>query len=1187
MQLKRLEIKGFKSFADKTVLDFTDGITAVVGPNGSGKSNIIEAIRWVMGEQSAKTLRGGRMHDIIFSGTDTRKPINIAEVTLVLENQDGFLPVEFEEVSVTRRINRNGDSDYLINKDACRLKDIVDLFMDSGLGKESFSIISQGQVEAVFNSKAEDRRAIFEEAAGVFKYKTQKSKAERKLFETQDNLDRVQDILFELNGQLEPLREQKDIAQSYVKQKEELTDLDVALSVQTIEAYAKENKALKAQTQKLSEQILTVTTELEQDSSVVKEKKQALHKVETERDAIHARHIDSVKQIERTEARLRLVEEKEKHQDAFLGEKQAGLEKEQAQLDALKDELQEIEVLYNDQNQTVQEQKKAYQQKEEQLNRLMGNKEEAIETLRAQYIEAMQQKTSLNNEETYLSRQLSQTSLSSEKQKKQVQEVTGKLEETKSSLKTKKTELDELKVGLDQLLKQFKQTKAELDALNGAYQQKADRIMQLERQLNRAQAKRQSLAEMQENYAGYFAGVKAVMTAKDQLEGITGTVADMMDVPADYTEAIDVVLGAASQFIIVENEKAGRQAIAYLKQKKAGRATFLPLTTVKPRSLSPVNIDRASSVKGYIGIASELIHYDDKVKAVMGNLLGSTIVAQDLQSANAIAKAVNYSSRVVSLEGDVMNAGGSMTGGGGKRSSNAHLFSQKKEEKALRIEIDELEKTLALRKAESEREDQRRAELSTQLEDLRESGEDRRLAEKQLENEVTQLNEATVRLEREKTGLLFESGEAQTEEKSLTTQLKQVQHDHQQAVSRLEELKAEMDQLSSEKEDSEAQKDRLQTEKSAILEKWNQAREMLASTRSKKDSVSARIAQTEAAVQSLSVELDQLQQGEELESKEDLQDRLNQLKQQSEALDTEEQALKDRHARLDDAVSELDDTISLLQDKRSMLSEEKNQLEIRLSRCDVSIDHLLEYLSEEYSVSYEEARLNQPENLDKEETQKRVKLLKRGIEELGPVNLAAIEEYERVAERHDFLASQQQDLLEAKEKLYDTMDQMDTEVKKRFYETFSQVKEQFALVFPRMFGGGKAQLRLTDPENLLESGVEIEAQPPGKKLQSLSLLSGGERALTALSLLFAIIQVRPIPFCILDEAEAALDEANVRRFGRYLHEFASDTQFIVITHRKGTMEEADSLYGVTMREKGVSNLVSVQLQDIDETVEQA
>lgn len=1187
MQLKRLEIKGFKSFADKTVLDFTKGITAVVGPNGSGKSNIIEAIRWVMGEQSAKTLRGGRMHDVIFSGTDLRKSINIAEVTLVLDNQDGFLPVEFEEVSVTRRINRNGDSDYLINKENCRLKDIVDLFMDSGLGKESFSIISQGQVEAIFNSKAEDRRAIFEEAAGVFKYKTQKLKAERKLFETQDNLDRVQDILYELTAQLEPLKEQKDIAESFVKQKEELTDLDIALSVMKIDEYVQDQKSSKEKAEQFSRHALQLTQEIDSNTQIIKEKKHALHEVETRRDAIHDQHIESIKQIERTEASLRLVEEQEKHQDAFLSEKQGLLDREERQLSELEEQMADVKQTYSEQSEQVSQLKDDYTQKEDQLKRLLGNKEEAIEALRADYIEAMQEKTSLKNEETYLTRQLNQTSLSSEKQNKAVRDVTEKLAESEASLKEKEAELADLKTDLDELLRSFKETKARLDDIESSYGQKASRISQLQQQLNRAQAKQQSLAEMQENYAGYFAGVKAVMTAKNQLDGIVGTVADMMDVPTDYTEAIDVVLGAASQFVIVEDEKAGRDAIQHLKQKRAGRATFLPLTTIKQRSVAGHHISRAGSTDGYIGIASELIQYDDKVSSVMKNLLGSTIVAKDLQSANAIAKAVQYSVRVVSLEGDVMNAGGSMTGGGGKRSSNAHLFSQKKEEKALRIQIDELEKTLSLRQEENRTEQEQRTQLSAQLEDLRASGEDKRLAEKQLEYEVTQLTETVRRLEREKKGLLFEVNEASTEESTLSEQLKDVQSKRTEADETLVRLKAEMDQLSDEKENREEQKERLQAEQGEILEAWNQAREALASTRSRRDSLADQITQVEEAISAIKEDLDQLERGEELESKEDLDARLSQLNDEADELRRSEQKLKTEHSELDRAVTDLEELTANLQERRSNLQGEKNQLDIQISRLDVSIDHLLDYLSEEYTISYEEAKLNQPDDIDREDTQKRVKLLKRGIEELGPVNIGSIDEYERVHERHSFLATQQQDLLEAKEKLYDTMDQMDNEVKKRFYETFSQVRDQFAIVFPRMFGGGRAELRLTDPDDLLESGIEIVAQPPGKKLQSLSLLSGGERALTALSLLFAIIQVRPIPFCILDEAEAALDEANVTRFGRYLHEFASDTQFIVITHRKGTMEEADSLYGVTMKEKGVSKLVSVQLQDLDERVEQA
>ncbi|GAA0353389.1 chromosome segregation protein SMC [Alkalibacterium iburiense] len=1186
MQLKRLEIKGFKSFADKTVLDFTGGITAVVGPNGSGKSNIIEAIRWVMGEQSARTLRGGRMHDVIFAGSDSRKPINIAEVTLVLDNEDDFLPIDFEEVSVTRRINRNGDSDYFINRESCRLKDIVDLFMDSGLGKESFSIISQGQVEAIFNSKAEDRRAIFEEAAGVLKYKKQKEKAERKLFETQDNLDRVQDILFELKGQVEPLKEQKDKAESYVNQKEELTDLDIALSVMKIDEYVAEQKESKDKIEHLTQQATHLTEQMEEQAALIKEKKGLLQDLKARRDLLQEKTIESVQLIERTEARLRLVEEKERHKDAFLSEKQASIQKEMSLLESLQTELKETSAEHASHLEAIKAYKLDHKRLEDQLHRLMGNKEEAMEALRSDYIEAMQSKTSFRNEETYLERQLQQATVSSDKHKQSMDAITEKMATTQALLTDKEAQLAERSKEIDDLLRSYAETKEILDQIQESFSQKTQRLQQLTNQLHRAQAKQASLIEMQENYAGYFAGVKAVMKAKHHLSGIVGTVADQIDVPTDYTEAIDIVLGSASQFVIVEDEKAGREAIQHLKQKKAGRATFLPLTTIKKRYLSATYKSSAQTVDGYIGVASELIQFDEKVAPVIENLLGNTIVAKDLQSANTIARSVQFNVRVVSLDGDVMNAGGSMTGGGGKRSSNAHLFSQKKEEKALRIEIDELEKTIQLREKDIEEDRESVSRLTKDLEKKRQLGEDKRLEEKQLENEVSQLKETATRLEREKKGLLYEQDESTADVSALIDQLKTIRLNLKEAEDTVERIHTEMTHLSSEKEDRETQKERIESERQAILDKWNDEREALASIRTRKESLENQIHQTQETIRALQTDREEFEKGEALESKEELEATLHTLKDTLASLKEEERELRDEQGQLEETVAQLEEKNETAAGKRTYLLDEKNALDIQYSRHDVSIDHLLEYLSEEYAISYEEAKLNQPAEINREETQKRVKLLKKGIEELGPVNLSSIEEYERVSERYEFLSTQQHDLLEAKEQLYDTMDQMDQEVKKRFFETFSQVKEQFAIVFPRMFGGGKAELRLTDPNDLLHSGIEIIAQPPGKRLQSLSLLSGGERALTALSLLFAIIEVRPIPFCILDEAEAALDEANVTRFGRYLHEFATDTQFIVITHRKGTMEEADSLYGVTMKEKGVSKLVSVHLKEIEEQLEE-
>lgn len=1183
MQLKKLELKGFKSFAEKTTLEFNDGVTAVVGPNGSGKSNIIEAIRWVMGEQSAKNMRGGRMHDVIFSGTNSRKAINIAEATLVMDNSDGFLPVDFEEVSVTRRITRSGDSEYLMNKQPCRLKDIVDLFMDSGLGRESFSIISQGQVEAIFNSKAEDRRSIFEEAAGVFKYKVRKQKAERKLEETQDNLDRVQDILYELNAQVKPLREQSDIAQSFLEQKKELTDLDIGLAVMRIKELTEKVKTSHSEIDDFSNAISDIESSIKKEQSELTDVKSRLTELDHIRDQLNEQLLNNVQDRERTEAALSLHSEKAKHKEAFLSEKQTAIEKQEEVKTDLEFRLKSVQEQLSQQSSKIEKLSKKIEDKKLDKQRLESDKEEAIEQLRASYIELMQEQTSLKNEQAYLEQQISKQSIVKEKVSKNAADSKSEYETIDSIVVEKREQHKFLKTELDKLLKQFQSLKTDLDMFDRSYETKQKRLSETTDQLQQAKAKRNSLVEMQENYTGYFAGVKSVMQHKDNLEGIVGTIADLIDVPKEYMEAIDTVLGANSQFVVVENEEAGREAIKYLKQKRAGRATFLPLTTVQSRYLKSKLIEQARDENGFLGIASDLIHFEPFVSNVIENLLGNTIIADSLKAANAIARKVHYRFRVVSLDGDIMNAGGSMTGGSGKRSTSTHLFSQKKELKELDIFISETEKTLEIRHAELQADQDKKNECANQLEEIRSMGEEKRVFEKQLQSEIEAVEENRVRLEREQKALLYESSEVEKELEQNETRLTQVKDERGIIENKISSQKQEMSNLSVQKEDAESQKEEIDKTILRYQEELNTVREQQAAVRSQVDSLENQIDQITQTIQTLIEDKQALESGEDLGSKEELEEKFVQLKNSYSKLKNKEEQSKEQHESLEEKRDELEQSLTQKQGKKQYVVDEKSKKEIELSRSDVTIDHLLDYLSEEYNMSYEEARLQPNVDMEIDETQKRVKLLKRGIEELGPVNLGSIEEYERIYDRWTFLTEQQNDLLEAKTRLYDTMDEMDKEVERRFKKTFERIQRQFAIVFPQMFGGGQAELQLTDPKDLLTSGVEIVAQPPGKKLTLLSLLSGGERALTAISLLFAIIQVRPIPFCILDEAEAALDEANVSRFGKYLHHFNTSTQFIVITHRKGTMEEADSLYGVTMQEKGVSKLVSVRLQDVEDS----
>ena len=1179
MQLKKIILKGFKSFPEKTELTFNHGVTGIVGPNGSGKSNIIEAIRWVMGEQSAKRLRGDRMNDVIFSGTHERKPLNIAEVELILDNADGYLDIEFEEVSVLRRISRTGDSTYMINQQECRLRDISDLFMDSGLGRESFSIISQGQVEAVFNSKPEDRRGIFEEAAGVYKYKVRKQDAERKLDQTQENLDRVQDILYELEAQLEPLKKQSDIAQSYLNQKEQLTDLDVSVTVVKIKELVETIKQDKMKHQALGEKLEGVLNKIEEFERKQSKQKANLQEFEDLRDQLNQNLVEIVRKRERTEAALNLFDEKARHKEVFIHEKEVAIERLTKQNSNLEKELAEVMEWFNKETNELNRLMSELKELEEKREYLEGDKAEQMEEIRGSYIESLQKQTSLRNEKKYLEQELSRNKRDEEKTQAHISTLREEVSTQKEKLAEKEEEYQAVSGQLLSLLNAFNEIESIRIEKKEEKQRKNQRTQQTRHELERAKAKQSSLFDMQENYAGYYAGVRAIMQEKNRLEGIIGTVAELIEIPKDYLQAIDTVLGTRGQFVVVEDEKAGRSAINYLKQYKKGRATFLPITTIQSRYIPDSMLERIASLPGYIGVASELVKNKRDVQNIIDNLLGQTIVAETLESANKIARATQFRNRVVSLEGDVINAGGSMTGGGGRQNTTSPIFTQKVELDTLTKFIDQNEKVVLEMQAQQEELEEELQKLETQATTVRIQGEEMRLKEQQLKNEVEHLDTEVNRLERQLKATSFEESEQKSLLETYSKQLGTLETDLKEITERLEESNRRMELLSSEQENIDEEKEKIASSILEISEKRNDVREKLAEIRSNRQYLESQFKQNQTQITELKADIESFGTEMEVDSKEELESNLEKLIVEQSSIEKKQIEVKERLQVENKETSVLSEQLQKLNGRQQYLAEERSKLAVELSRNDVRMDHSLNYLVDEYKIGFEEAKLLETPDISLEEAQKKVRLLKKGIEELGPVNLNSVAEYEHVNERYTFLSKQQNDLIDAKVQLYHTMDEMDAIVEKQFEETFIRIQEEFAKVFPKMFGGGYAELVLNQPDNLLETGIEIIAQPPGKRLTRLSLLSGGERALTAISLLFAIIQVNPVPFCILDEAEAALDDANVIRFGRYLEEFEGDTQFIVITHRKGTMEHANQLYGVTMQEKGISKIVSVSLNE--------
>ncbi|MDF0480076.1 chromosome segregation protein SMC [Vagococcus sp. PNs007] len=1184
MYLKKIEIAGFKSFADRTVIEFDKGLTAVVGPNGSGKSNITEAIRWVLGEQSAKSLRGGKMPDVIFAGTTKRKQLNIAEVTVVLDNEEKFLPLDFSEVSVTRRLKRTGESEFFINKQPCRLKDVVELFMDSGLGKESFSIISQGKVEGIFNSKPEDRRGIFEEAAGVLKYKQRKTQAERKLFETEDNLNRVQDIVYELEAQLEPLAAQSKVAREFVALKEELTTLDVGVTVKDIEQL-KETWNKKSTLLKELEARLTVMTQsvAGYEASLIELRERRVL-LDEQLETYQQKLLRTSEAYEQAEGQKNLFVERRENTAKTSADYAESHEKLTQKLAQLKEER---EALIADLKQQEQDKKNAMEEVEKLTERVeiySRSAKEQLADLRSDYVEVMQKQANLGNDLKHLERQYDQESSKNHSAVKRHDDLHQSL-----------AAIQEKKAKAEQELADFCESTKDLTSQSDSHRKKAlgskDELVIKEKQmydamgtLQQAKARLKSLQELQESYAGFFEGVRSVLKVKSELKGIVGAVAELVTVPKELSLAIETALGASAQNVIVDDEKAARGAISYLKSKRLGRATFLPLTIIEPRHIPKDRIQMIEGNPGYIGIASDLVTFDAKINPVVKSLLGATILAKDLDSANAIAKQTQYQYRVVSLEGDVMKPGGSMTGGATKKGGKGNLFSKGEELQKLTEQVSLMESELAKREKLVQDLKELVKTSEAQFEITREAVESSRFKEQDLKNKVDMLVKEHQQLTRELQ--LFEHETA-----GLNNFLASYEEQKTQLTTQIEALKVERERLDKEMAATDEREEVTAQKREEALKELQHYQARVAVLSEQCVHVKNTLTDKEKTVEEVGSDLARLnQQLKQLtanhsthkETQVEIEQKMQKL--QAEKIEIQEKlvTLKSEREQVQASITDTDEQLTKANKDHLLLSSEKSEVEVLKNRSEVGLDNAIQKLQEEYSMNYEAAKERFVLVEDIAEAKTSIKELKQRIDRLGPVNMAAIEQYDVVNDRYTFLIEQRDDLLEAKGSLFDTMNEMDRVVQEKFEEVFIAIRDKFQVVFPNMFGGGHADLQLTNPDDLLNTGIEIVAQPPGKKLQSLTLLSGGERALTAIALLFSIIQVRPVPFCVLDEVEAALDEANVARFGQYLSHFEDDTQFIVITHRKGTMEAADVLYGVTMQESGISNIVSVRLEDVND-----
>ncbi|WP_442600975.1 chromosome segregation protein SMC [Paenibacillus sp. KN14-4R] len=1185
MFLKRIELSGFKSFADRTELEFVQGITAVVGPNGSGKSNISDGIRWVLGEQSARSLRGGKMEDVIFAGSDARKAVNYGEVSLTLDNASQTLPLDFGEVTVTRRVHRSGDSEYFINKQACRLKDITELFMDTGIGKEAYSSIGQGRIEEILSTKSEDRRSIFEEASGIVKYKSRKKEAEKKLADTEQNLLRIHDLVSELDAQVEPLRKQSEKAVRFKQLKETLKKSEIALYVHEIEG-------IHAAWEEGSQKLVELGKEQEKLSTVVQlhdahleEHRLAERRLEDEVNTLQATLLRLSEEVEKNEGYGEVLRERKKHFGSNRETLLQSITSQQTRIEGRQIELSEQQGKLTVVTQDLQELEKVLKEEEIRLLGVSGGLgTEAEELLKTELLEIMNAIAAARNDIRYAEQQSDSLNRRLEKLEEERQKWSKQQDELVERRKLLDGSIEEATRALDEVRTKYVEATRQLREKEKAAEEEQVIARKVEGRMDALISRRDTMVELQDDFDGFMHGVKEVLKAKrnNHLKGIRGAVAELVRVPAEVEVAVETALGGALQNVVVETEKDGRTAIAFLKQRQLGRATFLPMDVIRGRSISDNERRAMQEAAGFVGVAVDLVSFETEYTAIIASLLGNVVIAETLEDANRIAAKVGYRYRVVTREGDVVNAGGSMTGGSHAKKT-ANLLGRKRQ-------IEELEKEIVLSDVELKECKQRVANVKAEiaqanrdLQELRDLSETKRIEEQSLLSERSALNAEARSIDE---GL---SEDTQDRDSLKAERTEHIQKKEQSRIelAELEKVDAELQQKLRDAElarkASEFAKEELQEHLTGLKVKVAATSQVKQGLLAEQKRIEQELAQVQQELTDSQESLRQLERSAEMNEAESIAqlEALNQAKlRRSECAEQ----IEFKRAERADWLRKLEQEESHTREQRVALKEVESTLhatEVRVNRLDVELDNLLKKLSEEYELSYELAKERYPIPEDIPGAQSEVRELKREIASLGSVNLGAIEEYERVYERYDFLSAQQNDLIEAKTTLYGVIREMEDEMSKKFKTTFDAIRSHFGTVFSKLFGGGRADLILSEPDNLLETGIEIVAQPPGKKLQNLSLLSGGERALTAIALLFSILHVKPVPFCVLDEVEAALDEANVSRFAEYLREFAESTQFIVVTHRKGTMEEADVLYGVTMEEGGVSKLVSVRLEEED------
>ena len=1182
MYLKRLELQGFKSFADKTILEFMPGITSVIGPNGSGKSNIADAIRWVLGEQSMKELRGGKSVDIIFAGTQNRKSLGFAEASLVFDNQDGKLPIEYKEVTVTRKLYRSGETGYFINKAQCRLKDILELFMDTGIGKDGYSIIGQGKIDEILSNKSEDRRNVFEEAAGIVKFKTRKEESEKKLEHTKLNVLRINDILTEIEGNLEPLKQQSDKAKRYLDLKNELKSIEVGLFLHNIEKY-------KLDLVKIQEDI-----EIMQNTCNLEEGK--LEKIKILKEELKGQIDDLTEEIENTQ-NIRFSSQKDiERLTAEINVAKSKIENNEENRKRFKEEIEEIrtKILKTEEEmnfklskkESLKENKEKYekdleekQQELEKINKTLSEKELEIENDKRKLEENVDLKYeiegNINEQNTNIS--------NIEKRKVQLQ---NDIQNNISELDNTRFSKEEIEKGFLEIQKEKNKISKELQEIITAKNRAEEQIKIIDikinnsiQELNFKKSKHKFLVETEKEKDGYQKSVKALLKECEKVKelgrGVKGALAELIDVPQNIETAIEMSLGASLQNIVTENEQDAKKLIEYLRKNNLGRASFLPISNIQGKKPEKIR----GNTDGVLGFASDLIKYDKKYEQIILNLLGRTVIVENMDTAIRVSKENGHSFKIVTIDGDIISQTGSMTGGSVNKKT-VKILGRAKEIEDLANQIENIKKTqddLKKQKKEIINSNKQVLENAEKLENALQTIEIKYNVENQKLNMVKEnIEKISIRLEK----LRNEKTELDNQKEEHLKAIDEKNKEKEQIDSENEKIKAKISEYSNLNKDTAKKVDDLNfdiTNLKISVTSFNESEssidEMAKMLKDEIENQNKSIENKENQIEKINKEYKELE-----EKIEEASSKINELKAKDLSSDEDIEKMKKERQNANEKLSlkekEEVDEFKVIEDLKGQIVK----IDVKKSKIDDDLNETITSLWNEYELT--------PNNVDGYEkpaniaiTTRRVNNLKQDIRELGSVNVDSIEEYKNQKQRYDFMCEQRLDLENTMAKLRDMIGEITDNMKVRFKEKMKIINENFGQTFKELFGGGEARIKLEDEANILECGIDIEAQPPGKKLQSMGLLSGGERAFTAIALLFAILKMNPAPFCVLDEIEAALDDVNVNRYAEFLKKFAVGTQFLVITHRKGTMEAADTVYGVTMEEKGISKLLSMKLSN--------